>query len=110
MLDADTDSTIAYITVKGSPCCLGMSLFARDCMKKMKELVRELEVTLGPDTADLANRFGLHSGPCTAGVVSSRDGPFSSVNCLMCQSGVVLTCFLMTFLVTRRTRALPALW
>ena len=38
-------------------------------MKKMKELVRELEVTLGPDTADLAMRVGLHSGPVTAGVL-----------------------------------------
>jgi hypothetical protein len=45
-------------------------------MKKMKELVRELEVTLGPDTGDLANRFGLHSGPCTAGVLRGERARF----------------------------------
>ena len=66
-----------YVAVCGLPeprkdHAVVMSLFARDCMMKMKELVRELEVTLGPDTADLANRFGLHSGPCTAGEMSRR--------------------------------------
>ena len=34
--------------------------FARDCLKKMKEIVVKLEVTLGPDTADLDLRVGLH--------------------------------------------------
>ena len=70
-----------YVAVCGLPeprkdHAVVMSLFARDCMKKMKELVRELEVTLGPDTADLANRFGLHSGPCTAGVLRGERARF----------------------------------
>ena len=34
--------------------------FARDCLKKMKELVVMMEVTLGPDTADLDLRIGIH--------------------------------------------------
>lgn len=34
--------------------------FARDCMKKMQETVLKLEVTLGPDTADLDLRIGIH--------------------------------------------------
>lgn len=34
--------------------------FARDCMKKMKETVLKLEVSLGPDTADLDLRIGMH--------------------------------------------------
>jgi hypothetical protein len=46
-----------------------MARFARDCMHRMHELTRKLEVVLGPDTADLSMRFGLHSGPVTAGVL-----------------------------------------
>lgn len=37
-----------------------MARFARDCMEKMNELTRKLEVSLGPDTTDLAMRVGLH--------------------------------------------------
>jgi hypothetical protein len=46
-----------------------MSRFARDCLEKMNELSRKLEATLGPDTANLSMRIGLHSGPVTAGVL-----------------------------------------
>ena len=42
-----------------------MARFATDCMKRMKVLVKKLEVPLGPGTADLSMRFGLHSGPVT---------------------------------------------
>ena len=34
--------------------------------------MRNLETTLGPDTGDLSMRFGLHSGPVTAGVLMGR--------------------------------------
>jgi hypothetical protein len=37
--------------------------------KKFIAVVRNLEVTLGPDTAELGMRFGLHSGAVTAGVL-----------------------------------------
>ena len=46
-----------------------MARFAWDCRLKMNDIVKELEVMLGPDTADLAIRIGLHSGPVTAGVL-----------------------------------------
>ncbi len=46
-----------------------MAKFARECMAEMLEVVHKLEVSLGPDTADLAIRVGLHSGPVTAGVL-----------------------------------------
>lgn len=46
-----------------------MSYFALDCLDRMQVLVKKLEVHLGPDTADLAMRMGLHSGPVTAGVL-----------------------------------------
>eukprot|EP00980_Cylindrotheca_fusiformis_P004906 scaffold1043_cov117-Cylindrotheca_fusiformis.AAC.1 len=34
--------------------------FARDCMKKMKDVTLKLEVALGPDTSDLDLRTGIH--------------------------------------------------
>ena len=42
----------------------------------MHILVRQLEITLGPDTADLGLRFGLHSGPVTAGVLRGERARF----------------------------------
>ena len=53
-----------------------MARFARDCMHKVQVLTRKLEVTLGPDTADLAMRIGLHSGPVTAGVLRGERSRF----------------------------------
>lgn len=46
-----------------------MCHFALDCLDRMHILVKKLEVHLGPDTADLAMRMGIHSGPVTAGVL-----------------------------------------
>eukprot|EP00980_Cylindrotheca_fusiformis_P000897 scaffold238_cov95-Cylindrotheca_fusiformis.AAC.3 len=34
--------------------------FALDCLKKMRESTIKLEISLGPDTADLALRIGIH--------------------------------------------------
>jgi hypothetical protein len=53
-----------------------MARFARDCLAEMQVLVRKLEVTLGPDTADLTIRVGLHSGPVTAGVLRGERARF----------------------------------
>lgn len=53
-----------------------MSKFAKESMQKMTELVRHLEVSLGPDTADLCMRYGLHSGPVTAGVLRGEKSRF----------------------------------
>ena len=46
-----------------------MARFANDILLKMDHLTKVLEVTLGPDTAALGLRVGLHSGPVTAGVL-----------------------------------------
>jgi hypothetical protein len=46
-----------------------MTRFARSILSTMHALTEELEVALGPDTADLAFRVGLHSGPITGGVL-----------------------------------------
>jgi class 3 adenylate cyclase len=48
-----------YVAVSGLPDprkdhALVMARFAHDCVKKMAELVRVLEVSLGPDTGDLS--------------------------------------------------------
>lgn len=53
-----------------------MARFARDCMSKMNDLTKVLEVSLGPDTGDLGMRVGLHSGPVTAGVLRGEKARF----------------------------------
>eukprot|EP00977_Amphora_coffeiformis_P009574 scaffold2204_cov166-Amphora_coffeaeformis.AAC.34 len=46
-----------------------MARFAYDCMIRMKDITKDLETQLGPDTSDLTMRFGLNSGPVTAGLL-----------------------------------------
>lgn len=45
-------------------------------MARFNELVRKLEVSLGPDTADLSIRAGMHSGPVTGGVIRGENARF----------------------------------
>jgi class 3 adenylate cyclase len=71
----------SYVAVTGLPEAqeqhvLIMAKFTSDCMKKMNEVTKELEVSLGPDTGDLSMRFGLHSGPVTAGVLRGERSRF----------------------------------
>lgn len=70
-----------YVAVTGLPDpqddhAVIMARFAKECMQKMSELTKKLEVTLGPDTGDLCMRFGLHSGPVTAGVLRGEKSRF----------------------------------
>ncbi|KAG7354797.1 adenylate/guanylate cyclase [Nitzschia inconspicua] len=63
-----------YVAVAGLPDprkdhAVVMARFARDCLSSLQQMTKDLEVTLGPDTADLSMRIGLHSGPVTAGVL-----------------------------------------
>ena len=53
-----------------------MAKFAANCRDKMRILTRDLGSTLGPDTSDLEFRFGLHSGPVTAGVLRGQKSRF----------------------------------
>jgi class 3 adenylate cyclase len=67
----------SYIAVTGLPEPQAahasiMARFAWDCLIRMGEIAKELESTLGPDTGDLSMRFGLHSGPVTAGVLKGE--------------------------------------
>jgi class 3 adenylate cyclase len=70
-----------YMAVTGLPepqedHAVIMAKFAQDCLVKMDEVTRKLEVTLGPDTAELSVRIGIHSGPVTAGVLRSEKSRF----------------------------------
>jgi class 3 adenylate cyclase len=70
-----------YVAVCGLPVprkdhAVVMARFARDCTKMANKITRKLEVTLGPDTADLVFRTGLHSGPVTGGVLRGKNARF----------------------------------
>lgn len=70
-----------YVAVCGLPVpradhALVMARFAHETNRKMRQLVRQMEGILGPDTAELAMRTGLHSGPVTAGVLRGDKGRF----------------------------------
>jgi len=51
-------------------------LFARDCIQETVRLVQKLELTLGPDTADLSMRIGINSGQVTAGILRGERSRF----------------------------------
>jgi class 3 adenylate cyclase len=70
-----------YVAVTGLPDpqpdhAVRMTKFSRECMTRMTEVTKKLEVSLGPDTADLCMRLGLHSGPVTAGVLMGEKSRF----------------------------------
>ena len=70
-----------YVAVVGlpDPCkdhATVMARFASDCLNKMSFLTGELVPILGPDTANLALRVGIHSGPVTAGVLRGERSRF----------------------------------
>jgi class 3 adenylate cyclase len=71
----------SYVAVVGLPTprkdhAVVMVRFASDCRDAMMIVTRKLEVTLGPDTGNLELRFGLHSGPVTAGVLRGEKSRF----------------------------------
>lgn len=49
-----------------------MARFARECLLQMHDQLEFLETSLGPDTASLGMRVGLHSGSVTAGKYRER--------------------------------------
>jgi len=67
-----------YVAVSGLPQprndhAIAMARFASTCLKRMKPLCKQLEVTLGPDTSDLNIRIGLHSGPVRTCNVTNKN-------------------------------------
>ncbi|KAG7348837.1 adenylate/guanylate cyclase [Nitzschia inconspicua] len=70
-----------YVAVAGLPDprpdhAIIMAKFANDCLRKMHEVTKKLEVELGPDTTELGLRVGLHSGPVVAGVLRGDKSRF----------------------------------
>jgi class 3 adenylate cyclase len=70
-----------YMAVTGLPDpmkdhAVVMTKFAKECMHNMNDLTRRLEMILGPGTAELRMRFGLNSGPVTAGVLRGEKSRF----------------------------------
>lgn len=71
-----TWTALFYGTAPREDHAVVMVRFASDCLNKMRELTQELELELGPGTAELTMRFGLHSGPVTAGVLRGEKTRF----------------------------------
>ena len=70
-----------YVAVTGLPDpqpdhAIRLVKFAKECMTRMIDVTKKLETALGPDTGDLSMRFGLHSGPVTAGVLQGEKSRF----------------------------------
>lgn len=63
-----------YVAATGLPSAredhaVAMASFARRCLESMLDVVSQLETSLGPGTADLGMRFGIHSGNVIGGVL-----------------------------------------
>lgn len=80
-----TMPAVSRTPLNGKPYLTLLSDMARlawECKDKLEVLVKGLEVELGPDTADLEMRFGLHvriswqSGPVTAGILKGDRARF----------------------------------
>jgi class 3 adenylate cyclase len=70
-----------YIAVTGVPDqkrdhAKVLAEFAIDCHAKMNEVISSLELVFGSDVKALSMRFGLHSGPVTAGVLRGHRSRF----------------------------------
>lgn len=71
----------SYVAATGLPTAqpnhaIMMVQFSQACLFKFREVMHILEVTLGPDTGDLCMRFGIHTGPVTAGVLRGNRARF----------------------------------
>ena len=53
-----------------------MARFAVECKTRMRAVCKKLVKTLGPETEELRMRFGLNSGPVTAGVLRGERSRF----------------------------------
>ena len=65
----ESDIACAGLPTPREDHALTMSKFARSCLVAFESVTKQLERSMGPDTGELMMRFGLHSGPCTAGVL-----------------------------------------
>lgn len=73
---ADSYVACAGVPSKRRDHAVVMARFANDCMNALVPTVMTLERSLGPGTGDIRMRFGLHSGPVTAGVLRGERARF----------------------------------
>jgi len=71
----------SYVAVTGLPDAredhaIMIAKYSIKCLLKFNVLAKRLEPHLGPGTASLGMRFGLHSGPVTAGVLRGEKSRF----------------------------------
>jgi class 3 adenylate cyclase len=65
----DADMAVTGLPEPQKTHAVIMAKFTAECRIMLDKVTRNLERVLGPDTGDLSMRFGLHSGPVTAGVL-----------------------------------------
>lgn len=80
-----------------------MSKFAQVCLFRFARLVKKLETKLGPGTASLAMKVGLHSGPVT---VSRCRGNFSLIRGFSASASFQFT----GWSASREESTIPVVW
>lgn len=60
--------------------------FAAECMIQMNQVVHKLVPLLGPETASLSMRAGLHSGPVTVGILRGEKARCKCLSFNLCSS------------------------
>ena len=74
-----------------------MAEFVTIAMKKMRSLVKRLEIKFGPDTSELSLRVGMHSGPVTGGFLMGKGSRFQ-VSLNSSSVAIILFCLLLIVL------------
>ena len=76
LCDSDCYVASAGVPTPREDHAVAIARFASDILTAMPLLLTKLETSLGPDTAELAIRIGIHSGPVTSGVHRGDKGRF----------------------------------
>ena len=76
LCDSDCYVASAGVPTPREDHAVAIARFASDILTAMPLLLTKLETSLGPDTAELAIRIGIHSGPVTSGVLRGDKGRF----------------------------------
>lgn len=84
-----------------------MGKFAKYCLEEFQKIVLKLDEELGPGTADLGLRTGLHSGPVTAGVIRGERVSFFQQSTATSCSILIKVSHSMFFLLVRSVGKVP---